>query len=94
MSLLSVFESERLVESLHPLDISDVGSPAWLAQADAVHRLSSQAHLDALTHHDEYIVDCLLLHDKLPVLIHQLLTIEAYQGLRGPPCAAAAVRGA
>jgi len=43
-----------------------------------VQKLNQQAHLDALTHHDEYIVDCILLHNKLPTLIHHLLTLEAY----------------
>ena len=80
MSLLSVYESERLVESLVLVDVSQVGSRQWAAQSDAVQRLNAQAHLDAVTHHDEYIVDCVLLHDKLPVLVHQLLTMEAFHG--------------
>ena len=50
----------------------------WLQQSEYVQRLNQQAHLDALTHHDEYIVDCVLLHNRLTTLIHHLLTLEAY----------------
>ena len=49
-----------------------------MQQGEYVQKLNQQAHLDALTHHDEYIVDCVLLHNKLPTLIHHLLTLEAY----------------
>ena len=50
----------------------------WLLQSEYVQKLNQQAHLDALTHHDEYIVDCVLLHSRLPILIHHLLTLEAF----------------
>ena len=117
MSILSVYESEKYVESLQPLPLDQVGSKQsattasplcakahnsplaclpqphsaahsvcalsygvcrWLVQSEYVQRLNQQAHLDALTHHDEYIVDCVLLHNRLPTLIHHLLTLEAY----------------
>ncbi|PSC69454.1 Zinc finger MYND domain-containing 10 isoform B [Micractinium conductrix] len=76
---LTAPEAERLVHRLRNFDISEVGSPAWLEQHDAVEQLNLQAHLNAQAHADEYVKEALLSADRLTLLARELLLAEVWR---------------
>jgi zinc finger MYND domain-containing protein 10 len=72
-------DAQRLVESLHQFAISDIGSKAWLEQHTAVEKLNMQAQHSIVKQGDEYVIEALVDYDKLPVLIAELIALEAWQ---------------
>jgi hypothetical protein len=78
-STLSVWEAEHLVKDLIPFSISDVGSEEWMKQHENLEKLNIQAHHNAQTKHDEYVYEAFLSLNKLPLLVHDLLVIEAWR---------------
>ena len=72
-------EAERMIESLRTFTLDDVGSPAWTAQRESLERLNVQAHHNAVTHSDEFVKEFLISHDKISVLVHELLVVEAWK---------------
>ena len=72
-------EAERMIEELRAFPIEDVGSPAWTRQRENLERLNVQAHHNATTHSDEFVKEFLVSHDKVRVLVHELLVIEAWK---------------
>lgn len=77
-AILSIFESESYIQSLRPLSIQSINQPNYQHQQSIIQQLNQQAHLDAQTRHDEFLIDCLCLNDKVPVLVNQLIGIECY----------------
>lgn len=61
------------------------GAPAWLDQHDAVDQLNLQAHLNAQAHADEFVKEALVLHDKLGLLVRELLAAEVGAARCVPP---------
>ncbi|GAX77785.1 hypothetical protein CEUSTIGMA_g5228.t1 [Chlamydomonas eustigma] len=78
---LTRVEAEHLVETLQPLSVEDVGGSKWQAQHQAISRLNVQAHYNARTHSDEFVVELLVSHDRVKTLVHDLLAIEAWREL-------------
>lgn len=71
--------SSRLVSHDHSLPSLQVGTPRWQAQHDAISQLNIQAHHNARSNSDEFVVDLLVSLDKVGVLVHDLLVIEAWK---------------
>eukprot|EP00227_Mantoniella_beaufortii_P000577 CAMPEP_0197611384 /NCGR_PEP_ID=MMETSP1326-20131121/55248_1 /TAXON_ID=1155430 /ORGANISM="Genus nov. species nov., Strain RCC2288" /LENGTH=573 /DNA_ID=CAMNT_0043180021 /DNA_START=209 /DNA_END=1926 /DNA_ORIENTATION=- len=84
-------EAERMIEQLKTFGIEDVGSPAWTTQREALERLNVQAHHNAVTYSDEFVKEMLISHDKVGVLVHELLVIEAWKEKVFPHFGAAAL---
>jgi len=72
-------EAEHLVQCLRECTIEEVGSDKWLDLHEKTEQLNKNAHLQANDGTDEYIVDYLQVHDKVGVLIHNLITIETWK---------------
>jgi zinc finger MYND domain-containing protein 10 len=72
-------ESERLVEGLRKFDIEEVGSSEYLKQHEVLEKLNVQAHQSVMTNSDEYVLEAMLTFEKLDVLIHDLIVIEAWK---------------
>eukprot|EP00607_Mallomonas_marina_P000365 CAMPEP_0182434784 /NCGR_PEP_ID=MMETSP1167-20130531/71811_1 /TAXON_ID=2988 /ORGANISM="Mallomonas Sp, Strain CCMP3275" /LENGTH=453 /DNA_ID=CAMNT_0024625039 /DNA_START=49 /DNA_END=1410 /DNA_ORIENTATION=- len=78
-TVLSPFEAERFVEGLTKFSLEEVGSSKWFEQHVRIEKLNLQGHQNAMTNSDEYVLEAILTFDKLPVLIHDLLIIEAWK---------------
>lgn len=76
---MSASEAERLIESLQYLTIEEVGTQKWQTQYESISQLNIQAHYNARTNSDEFVVDLLVSLDKVGVLVHDLLVIEAWK---------------
>eukprot|EP01041_Mallomonas_annulata_P002358 gene2358-4575_t len=77
--ILSPYEAESYVECLSKFSLEEVGSSKWMEQHERIEKLNLQAHQSALTNSDEYVLEALLTFDKLGVLIHDLIIIEAWK---------------
>ncbi|KAF8056136.1 Zmynd10 [Scenedesmus sp. PABB004] len=78
-ALISAYEAEQLVQGLQPTAIEQVGDARFMQQHDAIQKLNLQAHHNAQTHSDEFVMELLISLDKLPVLVQELLVIEAWK---------------
>jgi zinc finger MYND domain-containing protein 10 len=78
-------DAQRLVESLRQFPVADIGSKAWLHQHTTVEKLNLQAQHSIVKQSDEYVIEALVDHDKLPVLIAELIALEAWQEQALPP---------
>ncbi len=59
-----------------------VGSSQWMLQHDSIERLNMQAHQSAQHHSDEFVLEALLSHDRIVVLVHELLTAEVSEPIQ------------
>lgn len=78
-AVIDAGEAERYIESLRKFDLKDVGSHEWMEQHRRLEKLNLQAHHNAMTNSDEYVMEAVLTFDKLGVLVHDLLLIEAWK---------------
>lgn len=52
---------------------------SWFDQHRRLAKLNLQAHQSAMARSDEYVLEALLTFDKLGVVVHELLAIEAWK---------------
>ncbi|XP_040264492.1 zinc finger MYND domain-containing protein 10 isoform X2 [Bufo bufo] len=72
-------EAEGMVRSLQTSPLRDTGSGGWLRQHEYIEKLNMQAILSASTGQEEMIKDLLVTHRKVPVLIHDLISVEIWK---------------
>ncbi|CAM9362081.1 unnamed protein product [Discosporangium mesarthrocarpum] len=60
-------------------------SSSWFHQHQQLVKLNLQAHQSAMARADEFVLEALLTFDKLEVLVHELLAIEAWKQFVLPP---------
>ncbi|XP_072276450.1 zinc finger MYND domain-containing protein 10 [Pyxicephalus adspersus] len=72
-------EAEGMVQSLKSFPLRDTGSGGWFKQHEYIEKLNMQAILNASTGQEEIIKDLLVTHCKIPILIHQLISIEVWK---------------
>ncbi|BBN15450.1 zinc finger MYND domain-containing protein 10 [Marchantia polymorpha subsp. ruderalis] len=77
-TLLTSHEAEYIVEHLSCLGIDQVGSAAWIKQHANLEKLNLQAHYNTMALCDEFVMAALISHNKMDVLIHELLVIEIW----------------
>lgn len=72
-------QAERYIEKLVKFDLSQVGSHEWMEQHRKLEKLNMQAHQNAMSNSDEFVLEAVLTFNKTEVLIHDLLLIEAWK---------------
>ena len=77
--VLDPSEAERHVEQLRKFDVEEVGSSAYLKQHEVLEKLNVQAHQSAMSNSDEYVLEAMLTFEKVEVLVHDLMVIEAWK---------------
>eukprot|EP00879_Flechtneria_rotunda_P023002 GHRR01024313.1.p1 GENE.GHRR01024313.1~~GHRR01024313.1.p1 ORF type:complete len:665 (+),score=279.07 GHRR01024313.1:673-2667(+) len=78
-ALVNAYEAEQLIEQLQFTQLQQVGDARFLKQHGAITKLNLQAHLNAQTHSDEFVLELLVSLDKLSVLVQELLVIEVWK---------------
>jgi len=56
-----------------------ISIPSWMKQHESLEQLNLQAHQSAQQAGDEYVLEAFLTFDKLKLLVHELLVIEAWR---------------
>lgn len=79
MQGLSVAEADHAVQSLSTIPLEDVGSAKWKEQRATIENLNRTAHVNAAQKRDDFVIAYLDQHEKLPVLIHELLVSELFR---------------
>ena len=77
--VITASECERLVESLQAFPLEQVGSEAWLLQHEVLEKLNMQAHHCAKSNTDDFVLEALVTFDKLSIVVHELIVIEAWR---------------
>jgi len=72
-------EAVRLVEDLKPIKLEEVGTKQWTKYHQTLERLNMQAQLSVMHQSDEFVVEALIDHEKIDVLIHDLIVTEAWK---------------
>jgi zinc finger MYND domain-containing protein 10 len=72
-------EAERYIEEFKKFELKEVGNSQWMEQHRRLERLNLQAHQNAMSNSDEYIMEGFLTHDKMSTLLHDLISTEAWK---------------
>ena len=78
-SVLLQPEAERLVEEIKVYGIEDIGTAGWTRQHQNLEKLNMQAQVCVMNQADEFVVEALIDHEKVSILIHDLLVTEAWK---------------
>ena len=76
---LNALEADRFVEALRTFDFVEMGGPQWMTQHEWLQQLNMQAHVNASQARDEFVVEAFVLHQKLPLLIRELIACELWK---------------
>lgn len=76
-----------LLRPLTPLpSLRNLSTPcencSWFEQHRRLAKLNLQAHQSAMARSDEYVLEALMTFEKLGVVVHELLAIEAWREVR------------
>ena len=78
-SIIDPYESERLIQKIREFSFQEIGSSEWFQQHAILEKINLQSHQNAITNSDEFIIEQLLLFNKIPILIYELLMIELWK---------------
>uniref|UniRef100_A0A667WKL0 Zinc finger MYND domain-containing protein 10 n=1 Tax=Myripristis murdjan TaxID=586833 RepID=A0A667WKL0_9TELE len=78
-SVLLHAEAEGFIQNLETFSLRDIGSPRWFRQHEYIEKLNMQAILNASAAHDEFIKEMLVLHGKIPTLVHEMILVELWK---------------
>ncbi|KAI8920985.1 hypothetical protein DFJ77DRAFT_144806 [Powellomyces hirtus] len=77
--LLSAFEAEHLISTLKELKLSDVGTPNWMKQHEAIEKLNIQAHYNTMKMCEEFVAVSLVDQEKIQTVVYDLLLIDMWK---------------
>jgi hypothetical protein len=79
MGPLNALEADRYCEELRPFAFVDMGDARWVQQHEFLTQLNLQAHVNASQQRDEFVLEAFVLHEKLPLLIRELVACELWK---------------
>ncbi|CAD8161362.1 unnamed protein product [Paramecium pentaurelia] len=77
--ILTAYEAEHYIESLQIFEITELGCKKWFAQDEVLQKLNFQAHINAITRSDEFIMEAFCTFDKIKPLIYDLIMTEMWK---------------
>lgn len=78
--LVNISEAENIIENLKAMSVSEVGNDEFLRQYGVnLERCSMQAHANAASNSEEFVVDSILSFSKFSALTKTLLAVEAWR---------------
>ena len=75
-------EAEAMAKDIEPFPLCEVGTRRWQVQRTRMERLNCQAHYNTSQNGgkgQDFVVEALLSHNKVSVLIHELLVMEQWR---------------
>ena len=79
MGPLNALEADRYIEDLRPFEFADFGDGKWMHQHEFITKLNLQAHVNASQDRDEFVLEAIVLHEKMPLLIRELIATELWK---------------
>ncbi len=78
LDVLSVYECERIVENLREIPLKSYGSQKWLTQHNIFSKLNLQAHVNATTRSDEFVMESLVTFDKVKIILKEIISCNLW----------------
>ena len=76
---LNALEADRCVEDLCTFSFEQIGGHKWMTQHESLEKLNVQTHVNASQQRDEFVMEALVLHEKIPLLIRELVSTELWK---------------
>ena len=76
---LNALEADRYVEELKTFEFGQFGDARWMNQHEFLTKLNMQAHVNASQQRDEFVLEAVVLHEKMPLLIRELIATELWK---------------
>lgn len=76
---LNALEADRYCEELITNSFEQMGGHKWLSQHEFLSKLNLQAHVNASQQRDEFVLEAMVLHEKIPLLIRELIASELWK---------------
>ena len=73
---LNALEADRYCEELRSFEFAQMGDRKWMMQHEFLSKLNLQAHVNAAQSRDEFVLEAVVLHEKMPLLIRELIASE------------------
>lgn len=77
--ILLASEAELYVQALKPNNIQDLGNAKWHVNHEHIEKLNMQAIMNASMNTDEFVKELLISHEKISVIIHDVLVSEIWR---------------
>ncbi|CAD8075365.1 unnamed protein product [Paramecium primaurelia] len=77
--ILTAYEAEHYIESLQIFEITELGCKKWFTQDEILQKLNFQAHINAITRSDEFIMEAFCTFDKIKPQIYDLIMTEMWK---------------
>ena len=68
-----------LIQGLRPFHVSQICSKEWKEQRQSVELLNFCSHTNANLKKDDFVMTSLVRHEKLPILLHELLVMDVWR---------------
>lgn len=72
-------ESEAYIQELKPMGVDIIGSDKWSVQRERIEKLTMQAISNVAQKMDEFVTNQLISHDKVAILIHELVCVDLWK---------------
>ena len=76
---INALEADRYVEELRSFEFQHFGDARWMNQHEFLTKLNMQAHVNASQQRDEFVLEAVVLHEKMPLLIRELIATELWK---------------
>ena len=76
---LNALEADRYIEELRTFDFVEMGGARWMQQHEFLTKLNLQAHVNASQQRDEFVLEAFVLHEKMPLLVRELVACELWK---------------
>jgi len=76
---LNALEADRYCEELSSFEFKDLGGHRWMQQNEFLNKLNLQAHVNASQQRDEFVLEAIVLHEKMPLIIRELIASELWK---------------
>uniref|UniRef100_T1J7X5 WD repeat-containing protein on Y chromosome n=1 Tax=Strigamia maritima TaxID=126957 RepID=T1J7X5_STRMM len=78
-AVLLYVEAEAYVDNIQTFSFEKIGTILWWNQHRQIEQLTMQAVTNASANEDEFVKELLLLYNKIPILIHELIVMEIWK---------------
>lgn len=78
-SIVAPAELDYFIQSLQSHQLQDIGTQSWFNLHEIVLKLNQQAYVDAATNQEELVKELIVVHGKLPTLVHEIYCVLVWR---------------
>lgn len=77
--VLTYYECEKVIPEINSVKLKNYGDKQWMKQHELLTKLNMQAHINAMTRGEEFVMELLSVNNKMPIILHELLVSECWK---------------